>query len=98
MPGDGGGSQVLRETDLSGNLVNDYVYFGGRLMARVRAPDGAAFHYFPDALGSSRVIVQNNTATACYDSDFYPLGGERTVTNTRARVAHTFRRLNVCGL
>ena len=71
----GEGSEVLAETDLSGNNFNEYAYFGGRRMARGRDSDGAAWHYFQDHLGSSRVIVQYGGSAACYDADFYPYGG-----------------------
>ena len=64
----GTGSQVLAETDLSGNNFNEYAYFGGRLIARGRDSDGAAFHYFQDHLASSRVIVQYGGSSACYDA------------------------------
>ena len=40
-------------------------------------------YYAEDMLGSSRLLV-NNTGAVCYDADFYPFGGERTVANTCA--------------
>jgi uncharacterized protein RhaS with RHS repeats len=41
-----------------------------------RAIEVGANYYVEDMLGTSRVITQNNGAV-CYDTDFYPYGGER---------------------
>jgi RHS repeat-associated protein len=76
----GGGSDVLLETDLSGGLQNEYIFFGGKRVAR-RDATGTVYYYFADHLGSSRVIT-NATGTVCYEADFYPYGGERAVTTT----------------
>jgi RHS repeat-associated protein len=72
----GTGSDALDETDLSGNLTNEYMFFGGKRIAR-RDSSSNVYYYFEDHLGTSRVIT-NATGTVCYDADFYPFGGERT--------------------
>jgi RHS repeat-associated protein len=77
----GMGSDALNETDLSGNLANEYIFFGGKRIAR-RDSSSNVFYYFADHLGTSREIVQAGQTTPCYDADFYPFGGERIVTNT----------------
>jgi len=41
---------------------------------------GSPQYYVEDMLGSSRVVT-TNTGVVCYDADFYPYGGERTVTD-----------------
>lgn len=71
------GGQVLDETNLSGGLTSEYVFFGGKRIAR-RDSYGNIFYYFADDLGTSRGIVQSGQTTACYDADFYPYGGEIT--------------------
>jgi len=76
------GGQVLEETDLSGNLINDYIYFGGGRLARQDA-SGNAYYYFADPLGTVKGIVSGTTL--CYDADFYPFGGEKVFTNTCAQ-------------
>ncbi len=38
-------------------------------------------YYVEDVLGTSRVIT-TNTGVVCYDTDFYPDGGERPYANT----------------
>jgi RHS repeat-associated protein len=76
----GPGGEVLDETDLSGNLTSEYVYFNGRRVAR-RNASGSVYYYAGDFLGSARAMVTSSGAK-CYDADFYPFGGERSVTNT----------------
>jgi RHS repeat-associated protein len=76
----GRGSDPLDETDLSGNVVEEYIYFNGQRVARreVSGSGGtiAVHYYFSDHLGSHGV-VENATASACeQDVDYYPYGGE----------------------
>jgi len=76
----GAGSEILAETDASGNTLNEYVFFGGKRVALLPAGSTAQF-YVEDSLGTSRVVT-SNTGTVCYDADFYPFGGERPYTNS----------------
>jgi RHS repeat-associated protein len=76
----GATGDILDETDASGNLTNEYVYFAGKRIAR-RDPSSNVYYYFADHLGSSRVITQAN-GTVCYDADYDPFGKEVVVTNT----------------
>jgi len=82
----GKGSEVLDESDLSGNIINEYVYFGGVRVARRQGSGSTAtlYFYLGDHLASSRVITTSNGAT-CYSADFYPFGGERTFLNSCAQ-------------
>jgi RHS repeat-associated protein len=73
------GLDVLVETDATGNNPAEYIFFGGKRIAR-RDPDGAVLYYFADHLGSSRVVT-NVTGTIVDESDYYPFGGERIVVN-----------------
>jgi RHS repeat-associated protein len=76
----GSGDEILAETDASGNILNEYVFFGNKRVAVL--PAGAnPLYYAEDFLGSSRVMVQSN-GTVCYDADFTPYGGERPYTST----------------
>jgi RHS repeat-associated protein len=72
---------VLDETDQTGVITNsnfsEYVFFGGKRIAR-RDSAGDVFYYSADHLGTSREIVQAGQTSPCYESDFYPFGGERT--------------------
>jgi RHS repeat-associated protein len=72
----GMGSDALDESDASGNITNEYVFFGGKRIAR-RDSSGNVNYYFADHLGTARVVT-NATGTILDDSDFYPFGGERS--------------------
>jgi RHS repeat-associated protein len=73
------GSDVLDETDASGNLTNDYVFFNGNRMARIDMPSGVLHYYLSDHLGSIGMVV-SATGTIESESDYYPFGGERPIT------------------
>ena len=76
----GPGGEVLEETDLGGTLKNDYVFFDGKRVARYSAANGYAY-YFADHLGSADVVTDSN-GNIKEESDYYPFGGERVVTDT----------------
>ena len=69
----GTSSDALDETDAGGNLTNEYIFFGGKRIAR-RDASSNVFYYFADHLGTSRAIVQAGQTSPCYDQDFYPYG------------------------
>jgi RHS repeat-associated protein len=67
-------SETLRETDLAGNLLNNYIFFNGQRVARSDSL-GAVHYYFSDQVGS-HAVVENATGTVCeQDIDYYPYGG-----------------------
>jgi RHS repeat-associated protein len=79
-------ADALDETDLTGvtnnSAFNEYIFVDGKRIAR-RDSSNTVFYYFADHLGTSRVMVQSGQASACYDADFYPFGGERSpITNS----------------
>lgn len=78
----GAGSEILDESDASGNFTNEYVFFGGKRIAMRNVSTGTIYYYAEDMLGSSRTIVQAGQTSPCYDADFYPFGGERDIINT----------------
>jgi RHS repeat-associated protein len=73
----GSGGEILAETDTGGNVLNEYIYFGGRRLAVLPA-SGSPMYYAGDMLGSSRMIFSSATGQPCYDADFGPFGEERT--------------------
>ena len=77
----GPGGKVLQETNLTGTLLDEYVFFNGSRTARRRQSDGAVFYFFSDHLGSARVVT-NATGGIVEESDYYPFGGERIITDT----------------
>jgi RHS repeat-associated protein len=78
------GSDPLDESDTSGNITDEYVYFGGKRVAHRAVSSNTIYFYGQDMLGTSRVIF-SSAGVLCYDADFYPFGGERAYTNTCAQ-------------
>jgi RHS repeat-associated protein len=78
----GAGTEILDESDTSGNITNEYVFFGGKRIAMRTVSTGTIDYYAEDMLGTSRAIVQAGQTTPCYDADFLPYGKEIPVTNT----------------
>jgi RHS repeat-associated protein len=76
----GMGSDPLLETDLAGNNGMEFVFFGGKRIAR-RDSGGAVAYFFADHLGTSRAVT-NAAGGNPDESDFYPFGGERVVSET----------------
>lgn len=72
-PGPGG--EILAETDLSGNINEEYIYFGGERLARVDRPSGTVHYYFSDHLGSASTITDavGNVQQRYY---YFPYGGQ----------------------
>src|SRR5260370_5560166 len=77
----GPGGEVLEETDLSGTLTNEYIFFGGKRTARYNPTSGYTF-YFSDHLGSADVVT-DAAGHIQEESDYYPFGGERVVNNSQ---------------
>ncbi len=75
----GPGGEVLDETNLTGSLTSEYVFFAGKRVAR-RDASGNIYYYAEDFIGSSRVITQSN-GTLCSDADFLPFGQEVDYTS-----------------
>ncbi len=70
---------MLEETDLNGTLTNEYIFFGGERTARYNPTSGYTF-YFSDHLGSADVVT-DALGNIKEESDYYPFGGERIVTD-----------------
>lgn len=77
----GANGSVLAEADTSGNTLNEYIFFGGRIARRDSS--GNVYYYFANGLGSASIT--NAAGGLCYDADFYPFGGELAFTNTCAQ-------------
>ena len=65
---------VLTETGADGSNPTEYIFFGGRRIAR-RDSSGNVSYYLSDILGSSRVIADSN-GNLLDDCDFLPYGSE----------------------
>lgn len=70
----GPGSETLTETNLTGAINEEYVYFNGERIARVDRPSGTVHYYFSNHLGSASVVTDamGNNPT---QTDYYPFGG-----------------------
>jgi RHS repeat-associated protein len=64
---------IVGESDLSGNLTDEYVFFAGERVAR-KSTNGV-FYYFSDHLKTASVIT-DSAGTIKAESDYYPWGGE----------------------
>ena len=72
----GPGSDPLAETDLAGNVLENYIFFNGQRIARREPGTPATIHfYFSDHLGSHGVVTNNTGSTCEQDIDYYPFGG-----------------------
>ncbi|HEV2493630.1 MAG TPA: hypothetical protein VG204_11245 [Terriglobia bacterium] len=69
------GGQILEETDLSGNLINDYVYFAGKRNLATRCVRECLLLLHRPAGHGAGAFTPPAPASATI-SDFYPFGGE----------------------
>lgn len=77
----GGGSEVLAESALTGTFTEEYVFFGGKRVARRDVTNGAVHFYLSDHLGSPSAIT-DNIGTLQKEADYFPFGGEVAVSGT----------------
>jgi RHS repeat-associated protein len=73
--------EVLVESDWGGTLISEYIYFGASRIARRDVVTGSIAYYLTDYLGNASVLVNTNGAVID-ESDFYPFGAERPVTDS----------------
>ena len=72
----GMGSDALSESDLSGNINEEYFYFSGQRVARADRPSNVVHYYVNDRLGTASIEatpVTHDTVTFS-DSDYSPYG------------------------
>jgi RHS repeat-associated protein len=79
----GPGGETLAETDASGNLLNEYIFFNGERIARRDAPSGTVHYYFADHLGSASLIT-DASGNVQKEADYYPYGGEIVISGSDA--------------
>jgi len=73
----GAGVDALSESDLSGNINEEYVYFNGMLVSRLDRPSDNVHAFVLDHVGSSRMMYgasSSNTALLEQDVDYTPYG------------------------
>jgi uncharacterized protein RhaS with RHS repeats len=72
---------IVAESDLTGSLKSEYVFFDGERVARKDFPSAAVSYYFSDHLKTASVIT-NSAGTITEDEDYYPWGGELQFVNS----------------
>jgi RHS repeat-associated protein len=85
------GGNTLAEADGSGNLTAEYIYFGGKRVARIDLPANTVHYYLSDHLGSTS-IVATAAGTIEEESDYYPFGAEVVVTGGVNELKFTGKR------
>jgi RHS repeat-associated protein len=81
----GVGSEVLNESNLSGSVSEEYVFFGGMRVAKIDIPSFNTHSFITDHLGSSRMMVipsGGSALTVEEDLDYTPYGIVATGSST----------------
>jgi RHS repeat-associated protein len=73
---------ALTESDLSGNVTADFVFFGSQRVARVDMPSGTVHYFFTDRLTSIGVVTNATGTTIEQEIDHRPFGEESMIVNT----------------
>jgi RHS repeat-associated protein len=76
-----GPSGALTETDLTGAINEEYIYFNGQRIARVDRPSGTISYYFSDKLNSASVIA-SATGAVKEQYFYFPYGGQQSSTGS----------------
>jgi len=71
---------IVGESDLSGNLTSEYVFFDGGRVARKDFPSNVVSYYFSDHLKTASVVT-DSLGNIRSESDYYPWGGELQFTS-----------------
>ncbi|HEU5352049.1 MAG TPA: RHS repeat-associated core domain-containing protein, partial [Terracidiphilus sp.] len=71
----GGAGAAIAESDLSGNLTEEYIFFNGRRIAMRNTSTHVVSYYVLDRLGSTSVLA-DAAGNILNDSDYTPYGGE----------------------
>ena len=79
----------IAESDLSGTITKEFVFFNGKRIARRDLLSGAVHYYISDYLGSAS-LVASASGVIEEDSDYYPYGGERAYIDTLADQNYKF--------
>ncbi len=66
--------RLLAEYDVSGQLVREYIYFSGMLVAEYRNQESRLLYYASDQINSTR-IVTDNLGNVVYAAAHEPYGG-----------------------
>jgi RHS repeat-associated protein len=85
------GGNTLAEGDGTGNLTAEYIYFGGKRIARIDLLTNTVHYYLSDHLGSTSMVASAAGAVE-EESDYYPFGTEVVVTGGVNELKFTGKR------
>jgi RHS repeat-associated protein len=66
---------TIAESDLSGNITNEYVLFAGKRVAQRTGAGNSVYYYYLDQIGNT-IAITTQTGTPCYQATFAPYGQE----------------------
>ena len=75
-----GAPGIIAESDLSGTLKSEYVFFNGKRLARIDLPAGTLHYYLSDHLNSTSMVV-SGAGVIEDESDYSPYGTEYQITS-----------------
>ena len=76
-----GAPGIIAESDLSGTLKSEYVFFNGKRLARIDLPHGTVHYYLSDHLNSTSMVI-NGSGDIEDESDYSPFGTEYALTSS----------------
>jgi hypothetical protein len=74
--------EVLNESDLAASTWKRFVFFNGKVVARIDSSTGNVYYFYSDHLGSIGVVTDALGDTIENESDYYPYGGEIVITSS----------------
>jgi RHS repeat-associated protein len=74
-----GAPGIIAESDLSGTLKSEYVFFNGKRLARIDLPSGTVHYYLSDHLNSTSMVI-NGAGAVEDESDYSSFGTEYQIT------------------
>ena len=83
------GTGPMLESSSTGHLTFEYIFAGGKRIARRDVSTGTVSYYLTDDLGSTNKFVKS-TGVIQNDSDYYPYGGERIYSQSASSQNYRF--------
>jgi len=74
--------ETINESNLTASVWKRFVFFSGKRIARRDSDTAKVYYFFSDHLGSIGVVTDDLGQTILNESDYYPYGGERLISNT----------------
>jgi RHS repeat-associated protein len=78
----GTGTAPVLESDASGSITAEYIFFNGKRVAQRRASDNTIHYYFADQVGSANLVTNADGTFAEQDIEYHPYGEEQVYLDT----------------